>query len=79
MIIKKLAIDIQDYAKKYVELPFEHHQARMRRERVIIAAEKLEASKGHVIEVGCGMQPLFLDLKNYKKMTVALTTGEVSL
>ena len=65
-----MTIDIQAYAEQYLELPFEPHQANIRRDRIIDAVRKFGCGMDHVVEIGCGTRPLFIDLKNFGRMTV---------
>ena len=60
--------DIQDYAMKYQEDPCEKYQVRYRREKIM----ELMSSCRHetVLEIGCGMEPLFEYVKDYSKMVI---------
>ncbi len=60
--------DITDYEKKYVDGPFEKTMADIRRRRV--TGQIGDTTNKSVLEVGCGMHPLFLDLDNYKNMVI---------
>ncbi|QDQ26267.1 class I SAM-dependent methyltransferase [Chitinimonas arctica] len=52
--------DIHDYTVQYQSLPFEAIQAGFRRRRVL--AEIARVQPRHLLEVGCGLAPLFTDL-----------------
>ncbi|KQS68367.1 bifunctional 2-polyprenyl-6-hydroxyphenol methylase/3-demethylubiquinol 3-O-methyltransferase UbiG [Modestobacter sp. Leaf380] len=52
--------DLEDYVRRYETMPFEPRQAAFRRRRVLqqVAAR----SPRRVLEIGCGLAPLFTDL-----------------
>lgn len=60
--------DIQDYEAKYLEDPCERYQVRMRREKII----ELMRSCRHetILEIGCGMEPLFAYTRDYGRMVI---------
>lgn len=62
--------DIKDYTKKYVNLVFEDYQVMYRRKQVLKILEQY--SHKRVLEIGCGMEPLFkyLDCKEYEQYVV---------
>ena len=60
--------DITDYEKKYVEGPFEETMADIRRRCII--GQIGDTENKSVLEVGCGMHPLFLDIDNYQTMVI---------
>lgn len=60
--------DINDYAEKYSVEPFEKELTRFRRKVVIEQCVKYGASS--VLEVGCGLEPLFTDYTAYERMTI---------
>lgn len=60
--------DISDYEKKYVEGPFEETMADIRRRCVI--GQIGDTENKAILEVGCGMHPLFLDIDNYQTMVI---------
>ena len=60
--------NIQDYEKKYVDEPFEETMADIRRQCVI--EQMGETWDKHILEVGCGMHPLFLDVPEFSSMTI---------
>lgn len=61
--------DIKDYAEKYVDEPFEETIVKIRKRMVIEQCNKYKHD--HILEIGCGMNPFFLDFKDYKKMVIA--------
>lgn len=60
--------DIKDYAESYQKLPFEKIQVQYRRKKVIELLEQY--SHDSILEVGCGMEPLFAYYDDYRCMTV---------
>ena len=60
--------DIIDYQKAYQELPFEKYQALYRRKKVIELLQQY--SHKVVLEIGCGMQPLFTEDIDVEKWIV---------
>lgn len=52
--------DILDYTEKYNEYSFETYQVKYRRKKVIEEIEKYKPSS--ILEIGCGDNPLFLDV-----------------
>ena len=51
-----------------MEIPFEEYQIRYRRKKVIEIVEKYPHDR--ILEVGCGLRPLFFDFDDYREMTV---------
>jgi Methylase involved in ubiquinone/menaquinone biosynthesis len=60
--------DIARYTDNYMEIPFEEYQIRYRRKKVIEIVEKYPHDR--ILEVGCGLRPLFFDFDDYREMTV---------
>lgn len=60
--------DIKDYQEKYKEEPFEQYQAFFRRKKVLELLD--EYPHRNVLEVGCGLNPLFTDISEFETMTV---------
>lgn len=60
--------DLDDYVIKYAEEPFEREMVRVRKKVVVEQCVKYNASS--VLEVGCGLEPLFADYKAYERMTI---------
>ena len=52
--------DIEEYTKKYNEQSFEPYMVKYRRKKVLEEIEKY--SPVSVLEIGCGMEPLFKDV-----------------
>lgn len=60
--------DIQDYTSKYVEEPFESTMVEIRKKTVLEQCRKYVHD--HILEVGCGMNPLFMDMDDFKQMVI---------
>lgn len=60
--------DIKDYQEKYKEEPFEQYQVFFRRKKVLELLEKYPHR--NVLEVGCGLNPLFTDIGEFETMTI---------
>lgn len=57
--------DIFDYENKYMDLPFEKYQVGFRRKNII---DSLSLYKhNNILEIGCGLEPLFKYYDNYNK------------
>ena len=61
--------DIKDYTDKYVDEPFESTIVEIRKKMVIEQCKKYKHD--HILEIGCGMNPFFVDFKDYKRMIIA--------
>lgn len=60
--------DIKDYTESYQRLPFENIQVQYRRKKVIELLEQYKHDS--ILEVGCGMEPLFRFYNDYQCMTI---------
>lgn len=60
--------DIQDYEAKYQEEPCEKYQVKYRREKILDLM--LSCKHDTVLEIGCGMEPLFEYVSDYKQMVI---------
>lgn len=60
--------DIWDYEIKYKEEPCETYQVKYRRRKVLELIMKYPHE--NVLEIGCGLEPLFCHLQEYKKMVI---------
>lgn len=60
--------DIKDYEDKYVVEPCEKYQVVYRRKKVLEVMNKY--SHRNILEVGCGMEPIFQFMDDYKTMTI---------
>lgn len=60
--------DLADYAEQYGSLPFEQHQARMRRRHVLDMLARHGARS--ILEVGCGLDPIFTSLDAFDQCVV---------
>lgn len=60
--------DIQDYEVKYQGEPCEKYQVKYRRKKIL----ELMSAYPHenVLEIGCGMEPLFAFVEDYKQMVI---------
>lgn len=61
--------NIKDYTDKYVDEPFESTIVEIRKRMVIEQCKKYKHD--NILEIGCGMNPFFLDFKDYKRMVIA--------
>lgn len=60
--------DIDDYTEKYIQGGFEFIQVEYRRKKVLEIIKKEKPST--LLEIGCGMKPLFLDLPDVKTTVI---------
>lgn len=60
--------NMQEYANNYIEIPFESYQVIYRRKKVIEIMRKYPHRK--ILEVGCGMYPLFFNFNDYEELTI---------
>lgn len=61
--------DIQDYTNKYDDEPFETTMVGIRKKMVIAQCNKY--IHDNILEIGCGMNPFFLDFHDYRRMVIA--------
>jgi 2-polyprenyl-3-methyl-5-hydroxy-6-metoxy-1,4-benzoquinol methylase len=59
---------MEDYGDEYRMLPFEEHQAHLRRIEHLAVIADLKPKR--IAEIGCGVLPLFLDCHDFEAMTV---------
>lgn len=69
--------DIYDYTSKYVHEPFEETMVRIRKKTVI--AQCLKYIHKSILEVGCGVSPLFKDFCDFDCMAVIEPSEEFSM
>lgn len=69
--------DIEDYSREYRELPFEATQAQFRR-RLVLEQINSNCSES-VLEIGCGMHPLFTSLKSETEVVVVEPSAEFAM
>lgn len=62
------ARDLDDYAARYAALPFEAFQVEYRRRAVLEVVR--ESGARHVIEVGCGFEPLARHVTDFETWTI---------
>ena len=60
--------DMQSYQVEYEKLPFEPYQVQFRRKQVISQISKYAPKT--VLEIGCGMLPLYLDMPEIERWCV---------
>lgn len=60
--------DIKDYSNKYVEEPFESTMVEIRKKMVV--NQCLRYPHKNILEIGCGMNPFFLDFSDYDHMVI---------
>lgn len=60
--------DINDYTDNYKEEPFEPTMVEIRKRMVIEQCNKYKHDS--ILEIGCGLNPFFLDFKDYKRMMI---------
>lgn len=66
--------DIKDYTEKYIDEPFEKDMVKIRKKAILeICARNIH---NNILEIGCGMEPFFLDCVDYKKMVI-VEPGEI--
>jgi 2-polyprenyl-3-methyl-5-hydroxy-6-metoxy-1,4-benzoquinol methylase len=65
--------DLDDYARHYASAPFEAIQARVRRRVVLQQVHKHQPRR--LLEVGCGVAPLFVDLPDVACVVVEPTAS----
>ena len=60
--------DVIAYEEKYLREPCEMHQVYYRRKKVLEIMKKYRHDK--ILEIGCGMEPLFEHFSDYKEMLI---------
>jgi len=60
--------DLDQYEKYYEKQPYEKYQVKFRKKKVL----ELIAGVPHcsILEIGCGLEPLFLDFDDFESLTV---------
>lgn len=70
--------DLQDYAQRYLEQyandSFELHLIALRRKQVLSSLSKYKHD--NILEVGCGLEPVFAHFEDYRKCTIVEACGE---
>jgi 2-polyprenyl-3-methyl-5-hydroxy-6-metoxy-1,4-benzoquinol methylase len=69
--------DMKDYTAQYYALPFEPFQAKYR--RALVLREVARKNPKRLLEIGCGVTPLFTDLGEDIEVTVIEPTDEFSV
>ena len=65
---ESMSKDIQTYEQDYNDLPFEADQAYLRRLETLKLLHSYKPAR--MLEVGCGMKPVFTDFKGFSHLTV---------
>jgi SAM-dependent methyltransferase len=70
--------DLQDYAQRYAEQyrsdSFELHLIAVRRQQVLSSLSKYRHD--NILEVGCGLEPVFAHFEDYRKCTIVEACGD---
>jgi len=61
--------DLEDYYKKYVDESFDHILSDYRKKHIEIELIKKIKPKT-LVEIGCGVNPLFLDYEDFEELTI---------
>jgi hypothetical protein len=66
--------DYSEYERAYLaNYKYERQNVRYRRQNIIEALRRYGAK--HILEVGCGLDPVFLDYQSFDSMTVVEPRG----
>jgi len=66
--ILPLKRDLADYQRHYLEVPYEYQQVQFRKRKI---KEILSKYPHHqLLEIGCGLDAIFLDISSYSQLTV---------
>ena len=60
--------NLDDYQEQYSNYPFERFLVKYRKSKVIAQIKKYPHKK--ILDVGCGLDPLFKDFKDFDEMIV---------
>lgn len=60
--------DLKNYEANYISLPFEGHQINYRRKKILESMNLYRPQK--ILEIGCGLDPLFNYYKSFQKFVV---------
>jgi ubiquinone/menaquinone biosynthesis C-methylase UbiE len=60
--------DLLDYQEQYANQPYEKYQVAFRKRKLIELLQKYDHKE--LLEVGCGLESIFLDFNSYKNITV---------
>ena len=60
--------DLLDYQEQYANQPYEKYQVAFRKRKLIELLQKYNHK--NLLEVGCGLESIFLDFSNYETLTV---------
>lgn len=63
-----MARNIEEYTQKYIDDKFEFIQAEYRRKTILEIIKKIKPNS--LLEIGCGMKPLFVDLEDIQTTVV---------
>ena len=56
--------NMEDYEQKYMNLDFERYQEKYRRRLVREVIDTYAAKDCSILEIGCGLMPLFIDYQD---------------
>ena len=60
--------DLADYQQQYLEVPYESHQVIFRKRKIVEILRNYPHQR--LLEVGCGLDAIFLDVDSYSHLTV---------
>ena len=60
--------NINDYVEKYYNEPFEPYMVQIRKNNIIKQLQKYRHV--NILEIGCGLSPLFLDFQEFNNMVI---------
>jgi SAM-dependent methyltransferase len=60
--------DLKKYEQDYAGQPYERFQVRFRKQKIIEILSR--HSHGKILEIGCGLEPLFRDFYDFEELTV---------
>ena len=63
--------NINDYVEKYYNEPFEPYMVQIRKNNIIKQLQKYRHV--NILEIGCGLSPLFLDFQEFNNMKILLS------
>lgn len=60
--------DIKDYEDKYKDEPFEEKMVEIRKKEIVSFCKNNKHK--NILEIGCGLEPLFLDIEDYSRFVI---------
>ena len=67
-VFEPLKRDLSDYQRQYLEVPYESQQVLFRKRKIKEILKKYPHQK--LLEIGCGLDAIFLDVDTYSHLTV---------